>query len=333
MEQTKAMKACPFCGEDILIVAVKCKHCGSMISQSTPETTSSGTSTTPPPPLPQDTAQIDTQVKQLINSGEKIEAIKFYREKTGVGLKEAKDYVEGLEKLRERHHQGPLATSTVKNNEPHASNPNDGLWAVVKNEGIKWFNGLSQIEKMGVIIAPIFVLLVLAAVVSGIRGCNDAVTDTLQQVSTEMKQEAAEAAKLYKVGETVSYKDSDWVVVSAQTLGSELKSGNAFVDPARTEGAFVYVKFTVKNTTKSEQRILVFTPLLVDAEGREFREYDNEAPYFGEGEERMIIQSLPASLIKKFSAIYEVPKEAKGLKFRTRSLTDRDKTRMVDLGL
>ena len=33
---------------------------------------------------------------ELMKTGRKIEAIKLYREQTGVGLKEAKDYVESL---------------------------------------------------------------------------------------------------------------------------------------------------------------------------------------------------------------------------------------------
>ncbi len=42
---------------------------------------------------PQD---IEAQVRILLAKGEKIEAIKLVREATGLGLKEAKDYVEGL---------------------------------------------------------------------------------------------------------------------------------------------------------------------------------------------------------------------------------------------
>jgi len=39
---------------------------------------------------------VNEQVLELMKSGQKIQAIKLYREQTGVGLKEAKDYVEGL---------------------------------------------------------------------------------------------------------------------------------------------------------------------------------------------------------------------------------------------
>ena len=39
---------------------------------------------------------VDEKVLELMRAGQKIEAIKLYREQTGVGLKEAKDYVESL---------------------------------------------------------------------------------------------------------------------------------------------------------------------------------------------------------------------------------------------
>jgi hypothetical protein len=39
---------------------------------------------------------VNAQVVELMKAGQKIQAIKLYREQTGVGLKEAKDYVESL---------------------------------------------------------------------------------------------------------------------------------------------------------------------------------------------------------------------------------------------
>ena len=38
----------------------------------------------------------DETIRELLKAGQKIQAIKLYREQTGIGLKEAKDYVEGL---------------------------------------------------------------------------------------------------------------------------------------------------------------------------------------------------------------------------------------------
>jgi ribosomal protein L7/L12 len=39
---------------------------------------------------------VNEKIVELMKAGRKIEAIKLYREQTGVGLKEAKDYVESL---------------------------------------------------------------------------------------------------------------------------------------------------------------------------------------------------------------------------------------------
>ena len=43
-------------------------------------------------------ADANTEVRALLASGDKIAAIKRVRELTGMGLKEAKDYVEALER-------------------------------------------------------------------------------------------------------------------------------------------------------------------------------------------------------------------------------------------
>ena len=49
---------------------------------------------TPPPPPPADLN--DAQIYDLARSGNKIQAIKWYRQLHGVGLKEAKDAVERI---------------------------------------------------------------------------------------------------------------------------------------------------------------------------------------------------------------------------------------------
>lgn len=39
---------------------------------------------------------LEAEIRQLLDSGNKIQAVKVYREKTGAGLAEAKDAVEAL---------------------------------------------------------------------------------------------------------------------------------------------------------------------------------------------------------------------------------------------
>ncbi len=137
------------------------------------------------------------------------------------------------------------------------------------------------------------------------------------------------AAAAAKVGDTVKFDDSTWVVVSAKDIGKKLKS---VLGDKTTEGKFVKVVFKVTNTTKEEERIMDH-PKLLDDQGREFGNFDEASMYLPDNEKTMTLEQLPAGMPKTFSAIYEVPDDAKGLKFQARALSALGNKTLVDLGI
>jgi ribosomal protein L7/L12 len=70
----------------------------------------------PPVPPAQPGGDVPTEVQALLAQGQKIEAIKRVRELTGLGLKEAKDYVEGVER-------GVVPTGTSPQSPPMDGDP------------------------------------------------------------------------------------------------------------------------------------------------------------------------------------------------------------------
>ncbi|MBR4003151.1 MAG: ribosomal protein L7/L12 [Clostridia bacterium] len=88
-----ALIKCPECGKEISDKSPACIHCGFPLD----------TTTTKEEPTNANIVKIGgvdydlTEVIELINKNEKIKAIKILREKTGLGLADAKDVADNLE--------------------------------------------------------------------------------------------------------------------------------------------------------------------------------------------------------------------------------------------
>ncbi len=136
-----------------------------------------------------------------------------------------------------------------------------------------------------------------------------------------------------KLGDTVAFGDSKWVVSKAERLGPTVKSNNQFQADLKSEGGFfVRVVFKVTNLGLREER-LMSQPKLKDAQGREFNEVDNLVFYIPQGKHALMLEAIPPSLPKEFWSVYEVPNDAVGLQFMARELSIAGSTYPVDLAL
>jgi hypothetical protein len=85
------MPKCSFCGHFNRTGAAQCEECGAQLTN----VANNDADSTPPPAAPE-SGSLEADVLALMQGQKKIQAIKLYRERTGVGLKEAKDFVESL---------------------------------------------------------------------------------------------------------------------------------------------------------------------------------------------------------------------------------------------
>lgn len=132
-----------------------------------------------------------------------------------------------------------------------------------------------------------------------------------------------------KVGEVVKFDDSQWEVVGASVIGNRIQG---FSGDKQTAGKFLKVDFKVTNTSKQDETILDH-PRVFDDQSREFKVLDDQVLYIHEPEQALTLESLPPSMMKRFTAIYELPTDAKGLAFEARALSAFGEKRKVALGL
>jgi hypothetical protein len=151
------------------------------------------------------------------------------------------------------------------------------------------------------------------------------------QAEAERRRQEAEKNKPANMNEEIKFDDSVWVVKSAELCGKTMASNNTFQKGATTEGKFVRVQFSVKNLQNKQDSIMDH-PKLMDSQGREFGLYDHASFYVPKGTKTMVLEQLPPSMTKEYWAVYEVPDDSTGIRFKARSLSAFGATKLVDLG-
>jgi len=162
-------------------------------------------------------------------------------------------------------------------------------------------------------------LLVLAAVLACGKGKGDS-------------SGGGSSASTAKMGETVTFDDSDWIVVDAKDLGKSVKSNMDETDVKKTDGKFVQVHFKVTNKGKKEEMVLD-PPKVLDDKGREFGPVDMQSFYVPKDAKTLALDSLPPSMQREYYTIIEVPADAKTLKFELHGLGLFGDKKNVDLGI
>jgi hypothetical protein len=148
----------------------------------------------------------------------------------------------------------------------------------------------------------------------------------------ESPKAAEPLPEIQKIGDTVKFDDSEWIVLAATNKGRRLKSNNRFRKDAVSDGGIYFiVQFKVRNLTKKEERILD-TPKIKDDLGREFKMIDMQSFYIPKGAESMGLDALPSGLPKTFYGAFEAAGDAKTLYFEARSLSAFPDKKLVLLG-
>ena len=92
------MAKCTFCNHVNSSTSRYCAECGAALVNDPPNVYADEPNEPPPSDKPADDDSLDGRILSLIREGKKIPAVKLCRKQTGMGLKEAKDYVESLAK-------------------------------------------------------------------------------------------------------------------------------------------------------------------------------------------------------------------------------------------
>lgn len=140
----------------------------------------------------------------------------------------------------------------------------------------------------------------------------------------------------FKVGDDVKVASVRWKVLSVKDRGQTLKASDSkyktIAKSKTTEGKFIQVSVEVENLGKEMKSVSNLN--IVDDQNRKYIQSTDTSEWIPEGEELMIISNLNPNVKGKFTDIYEVPADAKGLKLEVGDLElFGNKSALITLGI
>ena len=112
------------------------------------------------------------------------------------------------------------------------------------------------------------------------------------------------------IGDTVTKNDFEWKVLSAKNLGDTLTSTNQFIDPKKSSGNWISVRYEIKNIGSSAAYLV--DPKIIDSNGVKY-ERSTDTIFFVPNDEYAIFEKINPGITKTYTLIYDIPKTSTGL--------------------
>ena len=112
------------------------------------------------------------------------------------------------------------------------------------------------------------------------------------------------------VGDVVTKGDFEWKVLSAKNLGDTLTSTNQFIDPKKSSGNWISVRFEIKNVGSSAAYLV--DPKIIDSTGIKY-EKSTDSFFYVPNDEYAVFEKINPGISKTYTNIYDIPKTSTGL--------------------
>lgn len=152
-------------------------------------------------------------------------------------------------------------------------------------------------------------------------------------VACKAGHHATSAGQAAKIGETVTFDDSEWVVLEVKDAGKTLAGTNPTNhEVKKTDGRFLEVHYKVTNKGKTEE-MLINPPRLVDAKKDDLEHIQMESFFLPPTAKTVALDTLVPNTTRDFWTVFEVPPGATGIQCQLHALSAFGDKKNVDLGL